>query len=101
MQARTTRVIAVAVRPDSSRRVVPDIRRSRIHTAVRCRSQCCYLMDIRHSNDVLSIMVAEKNWLKTASLILGHKYLDKSYLYFEIGRMNTLSLADEYVIVGR
>lgn len=23
-------------------------------------------------------MVAEKDWLKTASLILGHKYLDKN-----------------------
>ena len=79
MQTRTSRVVAVAVRPDSSRRVVPDIRRSRIHTAVRRSSQCCYLMDIRHSNDFLGIMVAEKNWLKTVSLILGHKYLDKNY----------------------
>ena len=78
MQARTSRFIAVAIRPDCSRCVVPDIHRSRIHTAVRCRSQCCYLMDIRHSNDILSIMVAEKDWLKTASLILGHKYLDKN-----------------------
>lgn len=78
MQARTSRVVAIAIRPDSSRCVVPDICRGRIHTTTRCRSQCCYLMDIRHSNDILSIMVAEKDWLKTASLILGHKYLDKN-----------------------
>ena len=78
MQARTSRVVAIAIRPDCSRCVVPDICRSRIHTTTRCRSKCRYLMDIRHSNDILGIMDIEKDWLKTASLILGHKYLDKN-----------------------
>ena len=79
MQARTSRVVAVTIRPDSSRSIVPDIRSGRIHTAIRRNSKCRYFMDIRHSNDILGIMVAKKNWLKTASLILGHKYLDKNY----------------------
>ena len=78
MQARTSRFIAVTIRSDSSRCVVPDICRSRIHTTTRCRSKCRYLMDIRHSNDFLGIVDIEKDWLKTASLILGHKYLDKN-----------------------
>ena len=61
MQARSPCIFAVAIRPDSSHRVVSDIRRSRFHTATRHHSLCCHFLGFRHSNAFLSIMGAEKN----------------------------------------
>ena len=68
VQARSPRVVAVALRPDSSRRVVPDIRYRRLHTAARHRSQCYHFLDLRHSNAFLCTMGTEKNWLQAINL---------------------------------
>ncbi len=61
VQARPPRVVAVAIRHNCCRRVVPHLCRSRLHTAARHRSQCCHFLDLRHSDAFLSIVGAEKN----------------------------------------
>jgi Na+/H+ antiporter NhaC len=61
MQARSPCIIAVAIRHDSSHRVVPDIHRSWFHTATRHHCQCCHFLGFRHSIAFLCIMGAEKN----------------------------------------
>ena len=61
VQARSPRVVAVALRHNCRRRVVPDIRYRRLHTAARHRSLCSHFLDLRHGNAFLSIVGAEKN----------------------------------------
>ena len=61
VQARPPRVVAVALRYNCRRRVIPDIRYRQLHAAARHRSQCCHFLDLRHCNAFLSIVGAKKN----------------------------------------